>query len=35
MEERVRAFVTVTEDSALEQARRADLRIAEGCTQPP
>ena len=30
VEERVRAFVTVTEDEALEQARRADRRIAEG-----
>ena len=34
VEERVRAFVTVTEDAALEQARRADLRIAEGDAGP-
>ena len=34
VEERVRAFVRVTEDEALEQARRADRRIAEGGAAP-
>ncbi len=34
VEERVKAFVTVTEDLALEQARNADKRIADGDAGP-
>ncbi len=34
VEDRVKAFVTVTEDVALEQARRADERIAAGDARP-
>ncbi len=34
VEDRVKAFVTVTEEVALEQARRADERIAAGDVRP-
>jgi len=34
VEGRVKAFVTVTDEGALEQARRADKRIAAGDAQP-
>ena len=34
VEDRVKAFVTVTDELALEQARRADERIASGDAQP-
>ena len=34
VEDRVKAFVTVTDEVALEQARRADERMAAGDTQP-
>ena len=34
MEDRIRAFVTVAEDVALEQARRADERLAAGDASP-
>jgi aspartyl-tRNA(Asn)/glutamyl-tRNA(Gln) amidotransferase subunit A len=34
VEDRVKAFVTVTEDFALEQARKADARIAAGDVRP-
>ena len=34
VEERVKAFVTVTDEVALEQARQADARIASGDTRP-
>ena len=34
VEERVRAFVTVTDETALAQAQRADERIASGDVQP-
>ncbi|MDP6455790.1 MAG: Asp-tRNA(Asn)/Glu-tRNA(Gln) amidotransferase subunit GatA [SAR202 cluster bacterium] len=34
VEDRVKAFVTVTRDLALEQAREADRRIAEGTSAP-
>ncbi len=34
IEDRVRAFVTVTDEVALEQARRADRRIAAGDARP-
>ena len=34
VEDRVKAFVTVTDEVALEQARRADERIAAGDAQP-
>ena len=34
VEERVKAFVTVTDETALAQAQRADERIASGDVQP-
>ncbi|PKB81024.1 MAG: aspartyl/glutamyl-tRNA amidotransferase subunit A [SAR202 cluster bacterium Io17-Chloro-G9] len=34
VEDRVKSFITVTRDIALEQARRADQRIASGDCQP-
>ena len=34
VEDRVKAFVTVADDFALEQARRADKRIADGDARP-
>ena len=34
VDDRIKAFVTVTADQALEQARRADQRIAEGDVRP-
>ena len=34
MEDRVKSFVTITEEQALEQARQADQRIADGQTGP-
>ena len=34
LDDRVKAFVTVTGDFALEQAKRADERIAEGNARP-